>query len=403
MSKLVHMGTIHKIVDAICNNSPRLRVCALFLLILLAAAHAPAEVAYHSQLGYWVDAPTNWTSIETGDSRVVAFTDPTERAIFQIVSYDSDRFDDASQIAGHIRDGLGATGEILPFEYMRRDAALADYTFDTPQGTMRGYFIFLDHRLADHAAFAYVVEDAYQDAHDFLLSAVDSFAPTARSRRHPGPVSAFLSGDQEDGWEGVSIDGPLGPLSVRMNVGGVDDNQVVIEREAWILSLFQGRDGLVDGWQSAWRRFYRMVYRDSVSRLEPLARAIEAQLEEEDVGREEVPGLLLDWIQGFDFVRTGSLSDLASPTTCVLESAGDCDGLGILYASILHYLGYDAILMVSMVHSHALVGVDVEGAGARFPFKNTDYLVAELTDDVDIGMIAAGMADPADWIGIELR
>ena len=59
--------------------------------------------------------------------------------------------------------------------------------------------------------------------------------------------------------------------------------------------------------------------------------------------------------------------------------------------------------MVSLRHAHALVGVDVEGPGARFPYRERQYLVAELTDDVDIGMIAASMADPADWLGIHFR
>lgn len=375
----------------------------MVLLALLLSAAASAEQAYHPTLGYWIDAPTNWEPMGTGSESVVAFSDPSDRAVLQIMSFESDRFDAAADIGTHVRERLSATGDLARFTYLGRDAALADFRFDGPGGTMRGYFVFLDHPFADHAAFAYVVESAYEDAHDLLLSALDSFAPTARARRTPGPVSAFLAEGVDDRWQEREIDGPFGPMTVSLDIDGVTDSQALIEREARILSLFQAGGRLQAGWQEAWRRFYRMIYRDSYERLTPLADALRLELEEAAVPREEIPAVLLDWLQTFEFRRTGSLSDLAAPTTCLLEMAGDCDGLGVLYTVLLHQLGFDAVLMVSLRHAHALVGVDVEGPGARFPYRERRYLVAELTDDVDIGMIAASMADPADWLGIHFR
>ena len=58
--------------------------------------------------------------------------------------------------------------------------------------------------------------------------------------------------------------------------------------------------------------------------------------------------------------------------------------------------------MVSREFGHALVGVDVPGEGARFPFQNREWLVAELTAEVPIGMIAQEMSEIAGWIGIKL-
>jgi hypothetical protein len=56
--------------------------------------------------------------------------------------------------------------------------------------------------------------------------------------------------------------------------------------------------------------------------------------------------------------------------------------LALIYATLLDHLGYRNILMVSAEYAHAMVGVDLPGEGARFPFLGTDYLVAEFTDDV---------------------
>ena len=74
-----------------------------------------------------------------------------------------------------------------------------------------------------------------------------------------------------------------------------------------------------------------------------------------------------------------------------------------MYVILLQELGYDASLMVSPLHAHAIAAVDVEGPGARYPFEGRSYLVAELTDRVDIGLIDQRMADPADWFGVEFQ
>jgi hypothetical protein len=46
--------------------------------------------------------------------------------------------------------------------------------------------------------------------------------------------------------------------------------------------------------------------------------------------------------------------------------------------------------------------VDVAGEGARFEFEGTRYLLAEFTEEVDLGMIPRNMADPSKWIPVRL-
>ena len=70
---------------------------------------------------------------------------------------------------------------------------------------------------------------------------------------------------------------------------------------------------------------------------------------------------------------------------------------------ILKRFDINAILMVSSEYSHSMAAVDIPGAGARFPYKDKKYLVAEMTKDVAIGQINAEMADPAKWLGIEFK
>lgn len=95
------------------------------------------------------------------------------------------------------------------------------------------------------------------------------------------------------------------------------------------------------------------------------------------------------------------MSDLDGPLAVAVSGEGDCDSRGLLLAAVLNHFGIDSVLMVSDVYGHSLVGTDVVGNGARFAFGGKNYLVAETTAKVAIGMIDASMADPAKWIGID--
>ena len=61
-----------------------------------------------------------------------------------------------------------------------------------------------------------------------------------------------------------------------------DAAQTLIEREARVLSAYAPDeaesprigDGPAPPWAVAWRRYFRMIYRDSFSRLEPVAEAL---------------------------------------------------------------------------------------------------------------------------------
>jgi hypothetical protein len=179
----------------------------------------------------------------------------------------------------------------------------------------------------------------------------------------------------------------------------------VIEREAAVLADYkpQTEEGI-----EAWQRYYRMVYRDAYSRLDYPASLISERLKTEastalrpDERDLQTAERLLGWVQGFGYRRTGG-SDLISPFAAAAFQEGDCDSRSLLYIILLNHYGVDSALMVSSVYSHAMAAVDVQAGGAKINIKDKGFTVAETTDDIGIGMIAADMADPANWVIIPL-
>ena len=194
-------------------------------------------------------------------------------------------------------------------------------------------------------------------------------------------------------------------VTYRIDPREAEVSQIFIEREARILAGYAPQEqprwgGAVSGWKAAWKRYYGIIYRDNYLRLESLAHSLQEHFRRRDTPREKIPRIVLDWLQGFDYRRVSSISDLSSPVTAVIEQTGDCDSLGLVYTILLDHLGFDTILLVSNKYSHALAGVAIEGNGARYRFEGQSYLLAELTQDVKLGLIPQEMADPAGWIPI---
>lgn len=372
------------------------RLFAVLFILFSAAVLQSLEYSV-SPHGYYLDIPEGWQVLEAEDPQLISFSDPKRAAVFQIKTFPGGSFSSAEDIYRTVSDGLGASGDAAGYTYNGMDAVFADLTFNPGGFTARGYFIFIEGEKNDIALLSFTPKDRYNEYHDFLLSCLDSFRESKSTVTLPGPVSQFyypFPGEQPERRK-FSIFGSN--HDVLIDSGEIDASQVLIEREARVLVNFNNdRD-------SAWRRFYRQIYRDNYSRIEPLYKVLNTVVEERGITRRELPAKLLKWIQNFSYSRTETFADILSPLEAALSLTGDCDSRGLVYITLLHYFGIDAILMVSMEYGHSVAAVDSEGKGARFQFEGTGYLIAETTENVDLGLIASDMADPAGWVPVKLK
>jgi hypothetical protein len=372
----------------------------LILLVTLCVS-LPALAVRNPVFGYSIDLPVGWADGDSSDPYHVAFISPNGDAMLQIMALDPGTASTGVAIAEHLLADISGEGEPAPFDYLGYSAALSDVAFMTAGNEVRGYMVAIDGYEADLVLLSFALIESYELAHDHLLSALDSFAMGDESRLYPGPVSHFFYPFPAPSARSNPIPFGGGTLAFRMDPGELDAGQVLVEREARILAPYGSLSREL--FESAWRRYFRMIYRDSYMRLESLAAEIGARLDADHVPRVDFPHEILSWLQGFDYQRTGGLSDFQAPLSCVAGSVGDCDSLALTYVILLHHLDFDAIVMVSDRYAHALAAVDVQGPGARFEFEGRQWVVAEMTEDVALGQIAADMADPAGWIGVRMR
>ena len=393
----------------------QLAVPFLLLVISISVPTGAQTVFRHPTYDYTVDIPVGWEVIDGEDTRMISFSDPSRRAVMQVITFGPANFATVEEIDRELRLRLGAEGDTAPFRYRGWPAIFADYTFAVGDFAVRGYAVLLNTDAWDYAVLSYVPTEFYDQYHDLSLSAIDSFSAATTRRTVEGPVRAFFTAGipSPNALTDTVLSMPDGLPFVLPRVLAADDfldgYQMVIEREARILRNYTpttltpapyGRRP--PPWVVAWRRFFRMAYRDSYEALRPVASALHAYFVRSGVERTQMPGHLLQWLQTARYLRSGTLSDLVSPPASLASFAGDCDTLSLAYAILLHHLQFDAILMVSDHYDHAMVGVDIAGEGARFPFEGKEWLVAEVTDRVAIGLIDRERSDPTHWIGVKL-
>ncbi len=385
-------------LHAFCKENIIIMMFILMFIIILPAA---AEVIYIEETGFVMEPPVGWKVMDINESRWT-FKDFTGEAFMQVKIWPGNEYDSAQALFEGIKTKIGADGDGDIFDYYGREAVFSIIDFSSGGYDYTGYGFFADGDDFDLTILSFTSPESASLLNDYIISALDSFALSPVLMNSPGPVSRYYleSYEQPERIPAATVfENEL--ISWMVDGHSIETSQMLIEREAAILADF--KPGTESGIE-AWKRYYRMVYRDLYSRLDyPASLLLEKMRADSsaDGQPEQIPQRLLSWVQGFEYQRTGG-SDLISPLSAAAFQVGDCDSRVLLYILLLNHYGIDAALMVSTVYSHAMAAVNIEGPGARVDVGGTGFLVAETTANVAIGMIAADMADPANWTIIPL-
>ena len=367
----------------------------LCLVLLVLSFPLLSDQLELGDFGSFIDLPEGWTLIGQ-ESEKLTFSIAGDGAYLQIKRYPGEASLD--NLVRTAMNKIGAAGDGTTFAYAESEAYFGTVDFTSGGFNFSGYlFACLP---SGETGQDPVLLLGFSDSNDLpvyndlVLSALDSYSPTTGTSRLPGPVALFDRLYSSGKPAAVPVNAGGINFTIELDQGEVDTAGYVTEREARIL----GQAGTV----TAWGRFFRILYRDALSGLEPLIRHLHTVYPENPDSEESfrIASEILTWLQQFTYRRSGTYSDFLDPLQAVITRSGDCDSLGMLYALLLHSFDIDAILLVSEQYSHAMGAVKIPGEGARFTVNGTSYLVAELTDNVAIGLIAADMADPAGWIPV---
>ncbi|MDR0451318.1 MAG: hypothetical protein LBH26_08640 [Treponema sp.] len=368
----------------------------LFLLVSL--SRLPAA-PYDSPAGFRIDLPPDYQAQGSAGDAGLVFRNP-QGAVFEITAA---RGTDPGNYLKGVLSRLGSGNEPESFVYHGRKAALTELEFSLgtspARAAYRGWGLCLEREGGLLLALAY--GPAENGGLEILhLSCLDSVAPSPAEQRYCGPVTEFA-------WpRGPLRERPLFNTGIKASFaeGDAEAAQGLVDREFKVLRLFERGPQ----WQEAWRRFYRMICRDSWERISRAAFMLERHWAAEDLPEEAASGSwkirlaarALSYVQDFSYERNLLGSDFVNLVSALTEGRGDCDSRALLWALILTQANIDSGIMVSRDYGHAMGIADIGGQGARFPFEGKQYLVAETTAKVAPGLIAQNMSEIDKWLGI---
>jgi len=317
--------------------------------------------------------------------------------MFDLVVYNGS-FNTMPDLVKDVNRRISNQGDVDFFQYNGKQAAIIKLIF----GDYDGWGLAVELGAASAGikpmllALAYGPESRKNPLELFHISALDSIAPTAAERRCPGPVIEYSYPRGEAKNTPLAMRG----LSAMIHENDAEAAQVLIEREFKIMEYYLNTALLRD----ACIRYYRFIYRDSFDRISNAVSTIANNLGGNsivsDADKRAFAQRALAFTQGFEYERDMSGSDFLNLVSAVTEGRGDCDNRAVLFAIILAKADIRGGIMLSHQYSHAMGLADVTGAGARFEALGTQWLVAETTANIDIGLIAQDESDPRHWFAV---
>jgi len=363
----------------------------LILLLILIPSFVFAEKLYSPTWGFSLDVPEYYEYTEGDGKDRFSFKGP-EGAVFDIIVYNG-VYANIKEMAEDITKKLGNRGEIDYFKYHGKQAAVIELNFG---GNLSGWGFCVELAGVQGRRAPLLFSLAYgpsakSDLNVFHFSALDSIAPSDEERLYPGPITEYSYP------RGEQIIVPIASSGVTAVIckNDAEAAQVLIEREFVILTTYIN----TPAWKQAWLRYYRTIYRDSYTRVKDIADALVKKWGRGTADRTFAQKALA-FVQGFKYERKHEGSDFLNLINTACDGSGDCDSRAMLWAIILKYADIRAAMMISPQYSHAMGLADIEGAGARFEAYETNWLVAETTANIDIGLIDKEQADPKNWFGV---
>ncbi|MEI6385642.1 MAG: hypothetical protein WCQ50_03340 [Spirochaetota bacterium] len=384
------------------------RIGAIAFFVALAfALFAPVQASgevLSNKSGCYLDLPEGFDYSDGDQQSRFSFADPNQGMEFDFFVYAPGRFKDRTALMSHIEGGLRSSGEKEGFIYEGREAAMMELDFSQDGALRKGWAIVVAGKPAkgqtpaeaSFALLAWTDPDTVESYSDLMFSCLDGFSIDRAALRAPGPVSQYLLPFPAARKETRKVKFGQTTLDVAFSKDEATRVEETAAREFRVLESYAKHETL---WKDAWARCYRLIFREASRRMDQFVSQIDPLLPADPTS---VARSLLAWVQDWKYERDPNGIDFIDPITAAVEGRGDCDSRAMVMTLILERRGIPSILMLSKEYSHAMAAVDVPGGGQRFTFADKDWLVAETTAHVGIGLVAANQADWKKWLGVQL-
>lgn len=137
----------------------------------------------------------------------------------------------------------------------------------------------------------------------------------------------------------------------------------------------------------------------------PIVELFKKKQAEARLGTLELAQLVVNFVQDIQYLEPdGEPFGMLAPALVLIRSNGDCDSKSLLAHMILAEFGIDSIMLSSIAHRHAMLGIALPVKGTKIRYEGREYAFTELTArGAVIGYLFPKNANPDDWKPVLFR
>ncbi|MGL1893786.1 MAG: hypothetical protein OCD02_19270 [Spirochaetaceae bacterium] len=377
----------------------RISITSVILLLILCEINA--EVVGVPKYDYSINPLIGSVLQDFEEESTLSWLSEDYGVALSIKAWEGSTFSDVTAMFNELTEGFNAAGDCVKFDYLDMQGVIGEVTFPVSGVNNKGWIIFLNGSKFDYYLISFTLEDNYREYYSEIQSVLDSFSSSSEGALRPGPVSAFYDQSPTNVNQDYTVDFFDNKLEIKSSKYSFTTSQTAIEREANVMLNYSNNPEL---FYKAWSRYYKLIFRDNYSRLEPVYQGLYPYFANDKYTDYELTELLMFWIQGYTYARSlESASDLLNPIEAALTKTGDCDSRSLILGILLHKFGINSILLTSEKVKHALLAVNCPGEGATYEYNGKKYLTVELTAKMLIGEISEKHSDLSLWTPVEME
>ncbi len=383
------------------------KLISIVFSLIFFVSNLTAEIIYDKDFGFSLDIPEGFEITDaTEDGTSILLTHPNIPVTLAIKIYYQKEYKSSAETLDSALNKLSAEGSMDELNWQGEKCTVSTFTMNLDQ-KYKGWAISAPIKLDSYlAVLCYTPENIFDKCQYFIVSAINSLSIKDDFYNTPGIFIDYAF--PKSGKKALST--RIAGQEIKSYVDGSDADaaECLINIEYSVLMMYANHPKLME----AWERYYRLIYRDSFSRISQFSSDAydtlypKAKAENPENPEIAYAQMLLSWVQDFHYKRADKATnaDFTNLPAMLLGEGNDCDSRSMLMCVLLKSVEIDSIFLFSPTYSHAMVGTNIKAPGQTYRLKdnNTDYLMGETTANVTWGMIAQDHSDRNKWVPVIL-
>lgn len=381
------------------KNAKKILHMIIAQIIFMSGGLIYAErAAFYGNIG--ADLPENFSvTSKSADGMSWQLANATAPVDAIVRIYAKNRYKSAEEAVKNTLKVLNLQNESENFRWRNTGCTIASFKGNLMGKSTMGYALGITVPSSEEkAVFLAWYDSKHNGKYDsFVTSFLDSVLVDEGSYFEAGPVTQYLfPAEKKDLNVELEIEGRK--ITSQLSSNDKEASSYLISREYEVLCMYYNKQN----WQEAWKRYYRMIFKDSYERLQKVSFDIYNEISPLCTDDTDLAQKLLSWTQDFKYEREKNSSDFAPLPSMILGDGSDCDSRSMLLCVLLTSMNQDAVMMVSAKYAHAMAAITSDHKGHSFKHNNKNYLMGETTvKGLTWGKIAQEHDNSSNWIFID--